>query len=375
MFTETARKSLNGAQVRASEFFRDRRLKPSVLDTDNLPVFFRELRRAVRLITEEKEIIAFAILQWIVIAVAYVIWTAILDWIPESVWNEVAAKERNGGEGTDFILVNLVLLGWSFVIVAAASYPLSVLSSAMIHAHYLRASGQRSTLSACIHLAFRNLGRMWIFTTIDAWITVTAILDRLPGRRYSRTFAEELLYNAWKIGTIGVLPALAAGRTHLEAAKESILLLTTAPYRAIGIRMGYSLACWIVGLLAYGGTIWYLSHYGGPSTGPNWIYNFYVLMAIPLTIAVGVVTVLVRPFFLIMVSKLYTDVVPLPALTATPEDSGTTSVLELLVLFLFVFLFVFLLMMFLLGDDLGMSAWIESLAMQDMLRHTNDIAQ
>lgn len=368
MIFDSLKAPFSDAQTGAADVFRERRLKPSVLDTQNLPVFFKELGQAIRLVMEEKEIIVFAALQWVIIAIAYVLWTAMLDWIPDSVWTEVAARKESDGEGVEFILVNLVLLGWSFAVVAVASYPLSALNSAMIHAHFLRASGRPSTVWACIDLAFRNLGRMWFFTTIDAWITVTAIMDRLPRRGKGRTLAKEALYYAWKIGTIGVLPALAAGRGHIDAAGESLQLLKKAPFRAIAIRMGYSLLCWIVGISSYGGTIWYLSAFGNLDKEPNWVYDFYVLMAIPIVIAVGVVAVLVRPFYLIMVAKLYTDVVQLPPLPEKPETPDQMSLTELIVLGVFVFLFVFLLVMYLLGDHLGVRAWIEGLAMQDMLR-------
>src|SRR5690606_815471 len=104
-----------------------------------------------RLIAAEREIVLFAALQWAVIGIAYVIWTQILDWIPDSVWEEAARSDRE----TDFLLINLVLLGWSFLVVAVASYPISLLNAAMTAAHYLRSAGQTSTIARCLILAFR----------------------------------------------------------------------------------------------------------------------------------------------------------------------------------------------------------------------------
>ena len=49
--------------------------------------------------------------------------------------------------------------------------------------------------------------------------------------------------------------------------------------------------------------------FGGPLGGENWVYHFYVLMGAPIFVAVGIVS-LIRPLFVIAVSKLYTDVVP-----------------------------------------------------------------
>ena len=106
------------------------------------------------------------------------------------------------------------------MVVTVASYPIAILNAAMTATHYLRSAGQSSSIAKCFNLAFKHLGRLWVFTTIDAWITVNAILDRLPRKRGRRTAFDELLYYAWKIGTIGVVPALVAGKGYIDAAKD-----------------------------------------------------------------------------------------------------------------------------------------------------------
>jgi hypothetical protein len=195
---------------------------------------------------------------------------------------------------------------------------------------------------------------------------VTAIADRLPRKRGRRTAVDELLYYAWKIGTVGVLPALAAGKGFGQAAQESFLLLKQEPKRVIGIRMGYSLLCWIIGVVTYVAAILYFVKFGDFRSQANQIYDFYVLMALPLLLSVGVIMVMIRPFYLIMIANVYTGVaeVALP-LNATQSEARGAQLINLVALFFSSF-FAVLIALTLLGDDTGLQAWIESLAQQDL---------
>lgn len=351
------REALNYARDEAKAVFDKTGEKPAVLSDQHFSTFTGELGGAFRLILEEKEILFFAALQWLVIAAAYLVWTQVLDWIPDSVWAEVRKKDSK----VTFTLLNLVLLGWTFLVVAVASYPLSVLNAAITAVHYLRSAGKRSTIGRCIDLAFRNLPRLWIFTTIDAWITVNAILDRLPRRNSKRTALDELLYYAWKIGTMGVIPALTAGRGFMDAAKDSIAMLTARTGRAIGIRMGYSLLCWIVGVLAYLGGLSYAMQAGGAG-GTKAIYHFYVLMALPIFVSVGIVAVLLRPLYLVMVARLYTEIVPVEHHTVLSRDSRKADFFGIV----FAVTLCGLLAAYFFGDQLGLRDWIERLAERDL---------
>lgn len=282
--------------------------KPSVLSLKNFAAIRHDVTYALRLMMQEKEILLFAALQWLVIGLAYLMWTQVLDWIPDSVWAEVArASAEDRDAAADW--ANLAIWGWSLLIIATAAYPLGMLNAAIVASHYLRMSNQASTIPACLKLASKNLGRIWLFTAMDAFITVNAILDRLPRKRRRRTALEEAAYYAWKIATVGTLPSLVSGKSFVDAANESVWLLEDQPVRTIGIRMGYSLVCWIIGILAYAGAIVFFMLFGGPANAENWIYHFYLLMGAPIFVAVGV-TSMIRPIFVIAVSKLYTDVVP-----------------------------------------------------------------
>jgi hypothetical protein len=362
MFFSSEREALNVALDGARAIFDTSGAKPKVLSAQNVSTFWRELGYSFKLILDEKEILFFAALQWLVIALAYVLWTKVLDWIPDQVWDEVA---KSGDDRISFTLLNLALLGWSFLVVTVASYPIAILNAAMTATHYLRSAGQSSSIARCFNLAFKHLGRLWVFTTIDAWITVNAILDRLPRKRGRRTAFDELLYYAWKIGTIGVVPALVAGKGYIEAAKDSVSLLKNQPVRTIGIRMGFSLICWIIGIAAYVGGAFYMMGAHGPARRANDVYNFYLLMAVPIVIAVGVTAVVVRPFYLVMVSKLYTDVVPVDRDAIVPMSGKKFDVLAVI----FATLLFILLAFYFFGEQLGIVAWIESLAARDLQAH------
>jgi hypothetical protein len=361
MLFKTQRGELQLARNAAKDVFNNTGLKPSVVSPENLSIFGGSLGYASKLIWQEKEILFFAILQWVTIAVAYVLWTKILYWIPDAFWEEVRRSSENDDSGA-FTLINIALLLWSFLVIAAASYPLSILNAAMTASHYLRSANKPSTMASCLNLAFNNLGRVWVFTTIDAWITVDAILDRLPRKGRNRSATDELLYYAWKIGTVGVLPALVAGKGYADAAKDSVSVLRSSPARAIGIRMGYSLICWIIGVTAYFGSLYYLTTVGGPKSGTNGLYQFYVIIAVPITIAVGINSVLIRPFYLVMISKLYSDVLPLDEGVTVPTAARKFDVLALI----FSVMLSALLALYFFGDELGIRAWIEHLALEDI---------
>ena len=333
--------SLFSARSEAQKVFAATGTKPKLLSTGNFSSVRRDLRYAAKLMMQEKEILLFAALQWLVIGFAYLVWIRVIDWIPDSVWTEVARAVDNDRDAQTGI-ASLALWGWSLLIVMTAAYPIAVLNAAMTAAHYLRASNHPSTIGSCLQLALKNMGRLWLFTAVDAWVTVNAIADRLPRKRGKRTAAEEAAYYAWKIATAGVLPSMVAGNGFAMAAKESIRLLEDQPVRAIGIRMAYSLMCWIVGVAAYVGAIAFFMMFGGPLTGENGLYHFYMLMGAPIVFAVGV-TSLLRPFFVIAISKLYTDVIPVDveAGPSVAEDEKIIDIPAIVFVMLLCFLVTF----------------------------------
>ena len=356
MIFTAERAALDGAEQAARAQFERAGTTPKILSTENLATFAEEFGYAIRLVAGEKEVVFFAALQWAVIGVAYLVWIQVLDWIPDHVWEKVGDTDNE----FTFGLLNTVMLAWSFLVIAVASYPISLLNAAITAAHYLRSAGERSTMAGCLALATRHLGRLWVFTTIDAWVTVSAIVDRLPSKRNRRTALDEFLYYAWKIGTIGIVPALVAGKSYTEAAKDSVALLTAKPARTVGIRMGYSLICWVIGVATYFGALTYMMQHPGFDK-VNKVYNFYLLMAVPVMIAVALTAVLVRPFYVVMVSKLYTDHVPVQHRTVSESGSRAVDTMAAV----FVALFCFLLVITLFAEPLGIRAFVEWVAHVD----------
>ena len=72
-------------------------------------------------------------------------------------------------------------------------------------------------------------------------------------------------------------------------ANESVWLLEDQPVRTIGIRMGYSLLCWIIGVSPMPAPSSRFMMFGGPLGGENGVYHFYMLMGAPIFFAVGIV--------------------------------------------------------------------------------------
>jgi hypothetical protein len=300
--------ALFGARSEAQGVFARTGTKPKLLVSSHFSAVREDLVYAVKLMRQEQEILVFAGLQWLVIGLAYLLWIEVIASIPPSVWTEV---NRALDDDQDAVtgLAGLALWAWTLLIIITVAYPIALLNASIAAAHYLRASQQTSTIGRCLQLAFGNMGRLWLFTAMDAYVTVNAIIDRMPRKRGRRTALEEATYYAWKVGTAGVLPSLVAGNSFVMAAKESVRLLEDQPVRTIAIRMAYSLLCWIVGVVAYVGTLGYFMAFGAPLSGENMLYHFYVLVGMPVMLAAGVACLL-RPVFVVAVTKLYTDVIP-----------------------------------------------------------------
>ena len=64
--------------------------------------FLTRVTYALSLGFKEKEIFFFGLLQWVSIALTYLLWVQMLDWIPESVWE--SAANSNEASVDDLIL-------------------------------------------------------------------------------------------------------------------------------------------------------------------------------------------------------------------------------------------------------------------------------
>lgn len=260
--------------------------------------FFTSIAASLRFIFTEKENIVFALLQWATIALVYFIWTQGLSWIPEEIW-------KNDTENT---AANLILLVWSLACVGLAAFPLGILTACMNASCLLRFQNKESTFTDCMKAAFSRAGTLWIFSWIDGWWTVKRILERLPKKNdhTSRAvkYERELLYQLWKMISLGFIPALLYGRSFKDACKDSLFLLKKRFLPLIKLRLGYSFVCWIVGIGCYAGTVLFFC-YMDKMPDEYDIYSWYFYAGLPLILALLIIIILFRPLYIISACRIY----------------------------------------------------------------------
>lgn len=248
-----------------------------------LPAFVAHVRKALGLLASEPEILAFAALQWASVMLVFVLWWRGLDFTPEEV---------------TFSL-------WAVACVAIAALPVGFFTACIGAVHFLRQAGEASTVPACVRLVLPKMGPLWVFTLVDLGFTAMQAVDRMPSRRprsaASRALSEALYY-AWKLATIGILPAILAERTLAQAANESVDLVKKRLAEAALLRIGYSSVCWIIGLAAYALTLVAL-HAGDALVPAGAGEAFWV--AGPLVAALALVQLLVRPIYVLASCDLY----------------------------------------------------------------------
>ena len=297
--------------------------------------FWERTKYATGLIFKEKEIFVFALLQWSAIALGYYLWVQLLSWIPQSVWE---SEEDVRG-----LTLNLVFLAWSAVCVGLVAYPLGVFTGCIGAAHFLREQGHESTIAGCLKLTLPRSWSLWIFHWIDGWITVRQIVRRLPKDNDDRDNSafHEAFYYAWKVGTIGMLPALlvlpaaCSGKVLVAAGMESIHVVKRRTMDVVLLRGGYSLACWVVGIGAYAGTIAFFCVLDPPVASESEIFHFYAWAGLPILAAVAIVQLFVRPVFVIGTCHLYSEyakAADLHLATPAPPSRGVNAFVAFLVL-------------------------------------------
>lgn len=272
-----------------------------------LASFGSTIGKALRLCLEEREILFFCLLQWAAIGLAYLLWAQVMDWVPESTWQEISRKRGSNSS------VNLLFTLWSFLCVGLAAYPVGMFSGCMGAAHFLRASGKESTIAACLRLVVPRSWSLWAFHWIDGWITVVQIMERLPSKE-RRTAAEKALseatYYAWKLGVAGVLPGILTGNKLVMAGWNSALFVRENFLAVARLRAGYSLLCWVVGISAYVGTVLLFRFVEIIPDGQQvygHMYTLYIWAGLPIMVATGVVMLVLRPLYVLAICDLYSQ--------------------------------------------------------------------
>ncbi len=267
--------------------------------------FFKDAKYAVSLIFQEKEIIFFALLQLVSIMAGYLLWVLVLDLIPEEVWQSLDSSD----EGTS--PADLIVFAWSFICVGLVTYPLGIFTACMGAAHFLHRQGQESTVLKCLNIVMANSGRIWTFSWIDGWWTITRILERLPKKNDRTPLAtkliKEAIYQAWKLATLGVLPAFIIGRGTVDACKDSLGLLKDKFSELIKLRLGYSFICWVFGIGSYVLMIVIFPFAKDYMRSDNDMYTFYLFAGIPILFALIFIQLIFRPIYIISACNIYSD--------------------------------------------------------------------
>jgi hypothetical protein len=370
MFSDI-RDALEPARDEARTIMESKGEKPQIFHFSTYRAFFASISTALRLTLKSPKILFFGLLQWFAIILGYLIWTQVLNWIPDDVWAAIKDQiDKDKGSGA-FVFCNLALLAWSFLVICVVSYPVGLCTAAMVAVNDLRASGEPVSFARCLSVADRHLGRIWAFTVLDSWITVSAILDRLPKKHYHRTAADELLYYAWKVATIAAVPALVNGRPFLAAGRDSLVILRNAPARAIGLRLGYSAVCWVIGIAAYAAGFFIPWDALGIRSRPHEIFRVYFVMALPICFAVATITLLVRPVYVLAAAALYSERIDVieeverDVAYVRPWEQQLLSARSLV----FLMLLAVLLFAYLFGDRIGLSNWFAHLGHLDVARY------
>lgn len=257
---------------------------------------------SLRFIFGEKENIAFAFLQWVVIGIAYYLWVQVLSLVPEEVWN---CDNGNYAAG-------IILLIWSIVCVGLAAYPLGLLTACMNASYILRFTGRESTVAECLKIVLPKSWSLWVFSWFDGWWTVMRILERLPKKNDRTPLAvkmlNEAIYQGWKLASLGFIPALLSGRDVGEACGDSLKMLKERFSMLIKLRVGYSLVCWGFGIFGYLGMfvlLRMLPELSGRILENNVVYGVYLLAGVPLLAVLIFIMLVFRPVYVISACRIY----------------------------------------------------------------------
>ena len=282
---------------------------------------------ALTLGLKEKEIFFFGGMQWLAVAMAYLLWTQMLFWIPPEVWD---AMENQDGAGP----IDYALTLWAFLCVGLAAFPIGIFSCCMGVTHFLHKQGRASTVAMCLKLSLPNAWRLWAFHWTDGWFTVKQILSRIPGgekRTLAQILYQEALYNAWKVGISGVLPSMVIGKGMIESGKESVEFVKQNTKEIIKLRAAYSGNCWVLGILTYVAAFPIVIYFDDGTGIGNNLANIYLYIALPICFSVGVIMFFLRPIYLLNLCNLYSDYLKTNNITVELPDNPPRAISALVV--------------------------------------------
>ena len=313
--------------------------------------FFRSCGVSLYLIFTEKENILFAFLSLVCMALVYFLGLKVLDWIPQEIWDSLKAEE-----GKDHTLLNLAVTIWAFVCCGIVAYPLGIFTACMGASYMLRFQGKESTISECLKIVLPKSWTLWVFSWIDGWWTFWRIVERLPKKNdrtpISTKIMRETIYQAWKLASLGFLPATVCGRSLKEACKDSLNLLQDRFSMLAKLRIGYSVVCWIVGIGSYISMFFVMFYCRDVRIGSNEIYSFYFLAGAPIVVALTIIMLFFRPLYVISACRIYAFYAREKGIEIKMPEKSPKFVSSLIV---FLLLLVAVAVVYLWRDELGLS--------------------
>ena len=313
--------------------------------------FFRSCGVSLYLIFTEKENILFALLSLVCMALVYFLGIKVLDWIPQEIWDSLKAKD-----GKDHTLLDLAVTIWAFVCCGIVAYPLGIFTACMGASYMLRFQGKESTISECLKIVLPKSWTLWVFSWIDGWWTFWRIVERLPSKN-DRTplrtkIMRETIYQAWKLASLGFLPATVCGRSLKEACTDSLNLLQDRFSMLVKLRIGYSVVCWIVGIGSYIGAALMMFYFKDLRIGSNDIYSFYFLAGAPIVVALAIIMLFFRPLYVISACRIYAFYAREKGIEVKLPEKSQKFVSSLIV---FLLLLAAVAVVYLWRDELGLS--------------------
>tara|TARA_B100000780_G_C21080669_1_gene435137 strand:+ start:170 stop:1483 length:1314 start_codon:yes stop_codon:yes gene_type:complete len=348
-------------------------------EMNNLPEgdkkdFTSKISYALSLGFKEKEIFFFGVMQWMFVFLACILWIQMLFWIPQPVWDAVSQciEDNNGDAEGCTLIADIPLTLWGYFCILLAAFPVGIFSSAMGSAHFMHKQNKESTVVKCVRSALANAWTTWAFHFIDGFITVRQIVNRLPqsGNQPQtpmiikmnkiRRAKEEALYYAWKIGSAGVLPNMVLGNNLIDSGKNSLKFVRARFVEISKLRAAYSSICWVVGVAAYIGAIVTLLFMGDSiytDSGGLAIPKIYQYLMIPVSFALLVVMIFLRPIYILTICNLYSDY--LASINEQPvlPDDPSTGVKAGIV---FGFLCILAILVIIFRDQMGLTAILSS---------------
>ena len=143
----------------------------------------------------------------------------------------------------------------------------------------------------------------------------------------ARRAKAEALYYAWKIGSAGVLPNMVLGNNLIDSGKNSLKFVRSRFIEIAKLRAAYSSICWVVGIAAYIGAIITLVLMGDSiyaDSGGLAIPKIYQYLMIPISFALLIVIIFLRPIYVLSICNLYSDyLVSINEQPVLPDDPST----------------------------------------------------